>query len=51
MDAIDTYKAQAVTSMAATVGALEQQVERAKPYLERSRAASQSEGGPPAAGV
>ncbi len=51
MDAIDTYKAQAVTSMAATVGALEQQVERAKPYLERSRAASQSEGGPSAAGV
>jgi uncharacterized protein YaaN involved in tellurite resistance len=44
MDAIDTYKAQAVTNMAATVGALEQQVARAKPYLERSQQGSQAEG-------
>ncbi len=36
MDAIDTYRAQAVVSMGTTVSALEQQIERAKPYLERS---------------
>ena len=40
MDAIDTYKAQAVDNMAATVGALEQQVTRARPYLERSHGGS-----------
>jgi HAMP domain-containing protein len=38
MDAIDTYKAKAVDSMATTVGALEQQVGRSKSYLERARA-------------
>jgi uncharacterized protein YaaN involved in tellurite resistance len=38
MDAIDTYKAKAVESMATTVTALEQQVTRSKSYLERSRA-------------
>jgi uncharacterized protein YaaN involved in tellurite resistance len=38
MDAIDTYKAKAVESMATTVTALEQQVGRSKAYLERSRA-------------
>lgn len=37
MDAIDTYRAQAVVSMGSTVTALEQQIERAKPYLERSQ--------------
>jgi uncharacterized protein YaaN involved in tellurite resistance len=37
MDAIDTYRAQAVDSMAQTVTALEGQIERAKPYLERTR--------------
>jgi uncharacterized protein YaaN involved in tellurite resistance len=37
MDAIDTFRAQAVDSMAQTVTALEGQIERAKPYLERSR--------------
>jgi uncharacterized protein YaaN involved in tellurite resistance len=42
MDAIDTFRAQAVTSMATTVGALEQQVQRARPYLERSRAGSEN---------
>jgi uncharacterized protein YaaN involved in tellurite resistance len=37
MDAIDTFRAQAVDSMSATVTALEGQIERAKPYLERTR--------------
>jgi uncharacterized protein YaaN involved in tellurite resistance len=38
MDAIDTYKAKAVDSMATTVNALEVQVARSKTYLERARA-------------
>jgi uncharacterized protein YaaN involved in tellurite resistance len=38
MDAIDSYKAKAVESMATTVTALEQQVNRSKSYLERARA-------------
>jgi uncharacterized protein YaaN involved in tellurite resistance len=46
MDAIDTYKAQAVTNMASTVTALEQQIQRAQPYLDRSREAEV--GGDPA---
>ena len=37
MDALDTFRAQAVTSMADTVKALETQIDRAKPYLERVR--------------
>jgi uncharacterized protein YaaN involved in tellurite resistance len=37
MDAVDTFRAQAVDSMAQTVQALEGQIERAKPYLERTR--------------
>jgi len=37
MDAIDTFRAQATESMAQTVTALEGQIERAKPYLERTR--------------
>jgi len=37
MDAVDTFRAQAVDSMAATVAALEGQIDRAKPYLERVR--------------
>ena len=37
MDAIDTYRAQATDSMASTIGALQTQIERAKPYLERAR--------------
>jgi uncharacterized protein YaaN involved in tellurite resistance len=41
MDAIDSYKAKAVESMATTVTALEQQVTRSKSYLERSRAGSE----------
>ena len=39
MDALDTFRAQAVNSMAQTVTALEGQIERAKPYLERTRQA------------
>jgi uncharacterized protein YaaN involved in tellurite resistance len=38
MDAIDSYKAKAVESMATTVAALETQVGRSKSYLERARA-------------
>jgi uncharacterized protein YaaN involved in tellurite resistance len=37
MDAVDTFRAQAVDSMAQTVSALEGQIERARPYLERTR--------------
>jgi uncharacterized protein YaaN involved in tellurite resistance len=37
MDALDTFRAQAVDSMSQTVTALEGQIERAKPYLERTR--------------
>ena len=37
MDALDTFRAQAVDSMAQTVTALEGQIERAQPYLERTR--------------
>jgi uncharacterized protein YaaN involved in tellurite resistance len=37
MDAVDTFRAQAVDSMGQTVAALEGQIERAKPYLERTR--------------
>jgi uncharacterized protein YaaN involved in tellurite resistance len=37
MDAIDTFRSQAVDSMSQTVTALEGQIERAKPYLERTR--------------
>jgi uncharacterized protein YaaN involved in tellurite resistance len=45
MDAIDTFRAQAVDSMAQTVTALEGQIDRAKPYLERTR---RGDGGDPA---
>ncbi|MEP7193198.1 MAG: toxic anion resistance protein [Actinomycetota bacterium] len=37
MDALDTFRAQAVDSMGETVTALEGQMARAKPYLERTR--------------
>jgi uncharacterized protein YaaN involved in tellurite resistance len=37
MDALDTFRAQAVDSMAQTVTALEGQIARAQPYLERTR--------------
>ncbi|MEV8512039.1 toxic anion resistance protein [Dactylosporangium sp. NPDC051484] len=42
MDAVDTFRAQAVESMAQTVQAIEGQIERAKPYLERVRRNEQS---------
>ena len=42
MDAIDTYKAKAVDSMAATVTALETQVTRSKSYLERAHNSSEA---------
>lgn len=38
MDAIDSYKAKAVESMATTVAALETQIGRSRAYLERARA-------------
>jgi uncharacterized protein YaaN involved in tellurite resistance len=37
MDAVDTFRSQAVDSMAQTIQALEGQIERARPYLERTR--------------
>lgn len=36
MDSIDVFRAQAVESMGATVGALEAQLVKARPYLERA---------------
>ncbi len=39
MDALDTFRGQAVESMAQTVTALEGQIERAQPYLARTRQA------------
>ncbi|TWE10427.1 toxic anion resistance protein [Rudaeicoccus suwonensis] len=36
MDTIDQFRSQATQSMSQTIGALEGQVQRAKPYLERS---------------
>ncbi|GAB3494107.1 toxic anion resistance protein [Flexivirga lutea] len=36
MDAIDKFRSDATQSMSQTIGALEGQVQRAKPYLERS---------------
>ena len=42
MDAVDTFRAQAVDSMAQTVHALEGQIERAEPYLERTRRGEQT---------
>jgi uncharacterized protein YaaN involved in tellurite resistance len=37
MDALDSFRSQAVDSMSETVTALEGQIQRAKPYLERTR--------------
>lgn len=37
MDAVDSFRAQAIDSMAQTVQALEGQIQRAQPYLERTR--------------
>ncbi len=44
MDALDTFRAQAADSMVATVDALQGQIERAKPYLERTRRGELSAG-------
>jgi uncharacterized protein YaaN involved in tellurite resistance len=44
MDAVDSFRAQAVDSMAQTVQALETQIQRAQPYLERTRRAEISGG-------
>lgn len=44
MDAIDSYKAQAVQQMGYTVHALEGQIKRAQPYLERSHTQSIGDG-------
>jgi uncharacterized protein YaaN involved in tellurite resistance len=37
MDALDTFRTQSVDAMAQTVAALEGQIQRARPYLERTR--------------
>ena len=37
MDAIDTFRAEAATSMATTITSLQGQIERAQPYLERAQ--------------
>lgn len=44
MDTIDTFRAQANTSMAETIGALSGQVEQAQTYLERSAQGQLTEG-------
>lgn len=43
MDAIDTFRSTAAKNMQGTVAALEAGLEKAKPYLERSRQAQQGE--------
>ncbi|WP_151479388.1 toxic anion resistance protein [Streptomyces albicerus] len=45
LDAIDTYKAQATESMAATVESLTSELQHATAYLERSRSRGALEGG------
>lgn len=50
MDALDNFRAQAVDSMSQTVTALEGQIERAKPYLERTRRGEGATGGQPQIG-
>jgi len=42
MDAIDTFRGQATEAMATTITQLEQQVERAKPYVDRARRSIES---------
>lgn len=37
MDAIDTFRAEAASSMAVTITSLEGQIERAQPYIERAQ--------------
>jgi len=47
MEAIDTFKVQANESMEQTITALGSQLERTKPYLERTRALESAEGSNP----
>jgi uncharacterized protein YaaN involved in tellurite resistance len=44
MDSIDTFRGKAVESMGQTVAALETQLQRAAPYVERSRATTDQAG-------
>jgi uncharacterized protein YaaN involved in tellurite resistance len=44
MDALDTFRAQATESMQQTVTALEGQIQRAQPYLERTRRGELAQG-------
>lgn len=46
MDALDTFRAQATVSMAETVNALQGQIDRATPYLQRTRQAELADGDP-----
>jgi uncharacterized protein YaaN involved in tellurite resistance len=48
MDSIDTFRGEAVKSMAATVTALERQLAKAEPYVERSRKPDQERSAPSA---
>lgn len=48
LDAIDTYKARATESMAATVESLTAELQQASAHLDRSRRTSALEGGTPA---
>jgi uncharacterized protein YaaN involved in tellurite resistance len=48
MDSIDTFRGEAVKSMAATVTALEKQLAKAEPYVERSRKPDQERSAPSA---
>ncbi|MGW4702156.1 toxic anion resistance protein [Streptomyces sp. NPDC004285] len=48
LDAIDTYKARATESMAATVASLTSELQEASAHLERSRRTGAPEGGGPA---
>ena len=43
MDAIDTFRASAAKNMEGTVSALETGLQKAKPYLERSKQAEQGQ--------
>jgi uncharacterized protein YaaN involved in tellurite resistance len=51
MDALDSFRTQAVDSMAQTVTALEGQIERARPYLERTRRGEGQSGELPGGGT
>jgi uncharacterized protein YaaN involved in tellurite resistance len=45
MDAIDTYKAQALTTMGETIATLQTEIDKSQEYLQRVRA-SEAQGGP-----